>query len=146
VLLKLNNCVVVHPGLKLEYFQHQEWEEELIPVAENHKSPAAESSQASEEVAVVCSDSVSHHDLIVFHATRLSLMTSLLILQNIAVDSMPPSTTNELNDYLRSPVENVTDPLKWWFDKRCTYPNLSGMARDYLSIPGKQNYHSLSCY
>jgi hypothetical protein len=79
----------------LEYFRRQEWEEEWIQVAENlirmqyasaydgnHKSPAtAESSQASEEMAVVCSDSVSQRDLIVFHATRLPLMTNLLISQ-----------------------------------------------------------------
>ena len=39
--------------------------------------------------------------------------------------------------YLSHPVKNVKDPLKWWFDNRQTYPNLSRMAEDYLSIPGK---------
>jgi hypothetical protein len=29
-------------------------------------------------------------------------------------------------------VENVTDPLKWWWDHRRTYPALSRMAFDYL--------------
>src|SRR5713101_5608691 len=39
--------------------------------------------------------------------------------------------------YLSHLVENVKDLLKWWFDNRQTYPNLSRMAEDYLSIPGK---------
>jgi hypothetical protein len=56
---------------------------------------------------------------------------------NFSVDSVTPSKTNELDDYLRSPVENVTDPLKWWFDKRRTFPKLSRMARDFLSVPGR---------
>jgi hypothetical protein len=31
--------------------------------------------------------------------------------------------------------ENVKDPLKWWWEHRRTYPTLSHMALDYLSIP-----------
>jgi hypothetical protein len=46
------------------------------------------------------------------------------------------SLSNELDDYLQAPLENVKDPLRWWFDNRRTYPNLSRMGRDYLSIPG----------
>src|ERR1700722_5743453 len=53
--------------------------------------------------------------------------------------------TNKLDDYLRLPVENITKLLKWWFDNRRTYPTLSCMARDYLSIPGGQHQVLHSC-
>ena len=39
--------------------------------------------------------------------------------------------------YLRNEVENVKDPLKWWYDNRHVYPTLHRMALDYLSIPGE---------
>jgi hypothetical protein len=39
--------------------------------------------------------------------------------------------------YLSLTVENMKDPLKWWVDNRPTYPNLSRMVRNYLSILGK---------
>jgi hypothetical protein len=47
----------------------------------------------------------------------------------------------EIRKYLRLPVEEVTDPLKWWANNRLVYPNLHRMALDYLSIPGLSSYH-----
>ena len=44
---------------------------------------------------------------------------------------------SEIDVYLSLTVENVKNPLKWWVDNRQTYPNLSRMACDYLSISGK---------
>ena len=38
---------------------------------------------------------------------------------------------NKLDQYLGLTVENVKDPLKWWFEKCMAYPNLSHMALDY---------------
>jgi hypothetical protein len=60
---------------------------------------------------------------------------------NISVDLKTLPKTSKINDYLCLPVENVVDPLKWWVNNRCLYPNLSHMALDYLSIPGM---HSIS--
>jgi len=51
----------------------------------------------------------------------------------------PPKTSelgSELDRYLSSDVEHVTEPLQWWYERRETYPHLSKMALDYLSIPG----------
>ena len=56
---------------------------------------------------------------------------------NFSIGMATTALTSELDDYLHLPVENITDPLKWWFDNRRTYPNLSQMALDYLSIPGE---------
>ena len=44
---------------------------------------------------------------------------------------------SKIDDYLRLPVEKVTDPLKWWSDNHHVYPHLSAMAWDYLSAPRK---------
>lgn len=44
---------------------------------------------------------------------------------------------SEVDRFLTSDVEDVTDALAWWYEKRTTYPRLSRMALDYLSIPGK---------
>ena len=44
---------------------------------------------------------------------------------------------NELDDYLLKPLEKVRDPIAWWWDHRTSYPNLSKMALNYLSIPDK---------
>jgi hypothetical protein len=51
--------------------------------------------------------------------------------------SPPPDDRDELDRYLAMDVEDVKDGLMWWYEKRTTFPRLSRMARDYLSIPGK---------
>jgi hypothetical protein len=43
---------------------------------------------------------------------------------------------DEIEAYLQSDPEAVNDVLAWWYGKQQTYPNLSQMALDYLSIPG----------
>jgi hypothetical protein len=51
----------------------------------------------------------------------------------------PPKPTDlcgELDRYLMADVEHITDPIMWWYERRVTYPRLSRMALDYLSIPG----------
>jgi hypothetical protein len=50
---------------------------------------------------------------------------------------------DELKRFLATAVEDVKDALKWWFDRQASFPRLSRMARDYLSIPGKQTIKSL---
>jgi hAT family C-terminal dimerisation region len=44
---------------------------------------------------------------------------------------------NELDEYLVQPIEKVHDPISWWWDHKATFPCLSIMAFDYLSVPGK---------
>lgn len=52
----------------------------------------------------------------------------------------PPKPSNlgsELDRYLAREVEDVSDALAWWYEKCTTFPQLSRMALDYLSIPGE---------
>lgn len=49
------------------------------------------------------------------------------------------SSTNigdEIDRYLATEVEVVEKPLLWWAERKKTFPGLSRMALDYLSIPG----------
>ena len=51
----------------------------------------------------------------------------------------PPKATKlqkELDQYLSSEIEHVSDPLAWWYEHRNAYPRLSRMALNYLTIPG----------
>ena len=53
----------------------------------------------------------------------------------------------ELDHYLRSPrIKGIKEPLQWWFDNRGTYPRLSRMARDFLTIPGKVFLYGVKLY
>ena len=54
----------------------------------------------------------------------------------------PPKAANlglEISHYLSSGIKHVTDLFKAWWHAQCgsTYPQLSHMALNYLSIPGK---------
>lgn len=48
--------------------------------------------------------------------------------------------SDELARYLLAPCEDVKDGLMWWYEHRHSYPKLSRMARDYLSIPRMSNF------
>ncbi len=49
----------------------------------------------------------------------------------------PSDLRSELDWYLSSDIEDVTDALSWWYERRTTFPRLTRMALDYLSIPCK---------
>jgi hypothetical protein len=49
---------------------------------------------------------------------------------------------DELALYLTTPLEDAKDPIQWWHAKQKTYPRLSRMALDYLSIPGMLTCHA----
>jgi len=68
-------------------------------------------------------------------STQLSSSLSFDVFAHI---NLPAASTSrsELDDYLTTSVENVVDPLKWWWEKRRVFPKLSRMALDFLSIPG----------
>ncbi len=43
---------------------------------------------------------------------------------------------DELEWYLSTDPEQVTDVCGWWYEWRVVYPRLHRMALDYLTIPG----------
>jgi hypothetical protein len=117
-------AMVLHPGMKLEYFRQHTWEVDWIEQAEDlvrdeynlrYKNEAGPDQGPS---ASTSNDS------------------SFFDFGNLSVPAAP--RVCELDEYLRSPVENVANPLVWWQNNRFVYPNLSRMALDYLSVPGEQ--------
>lgn len=50
---------------------------------------------------------------------------------------------DELDEYLSQAIEKVKDPIAWWWNHRQVYPQLSAMALDYLSIPGKCQFATI---
>ena len=51
--------------------------------------------------------------------------------------------TDELDEYPGQAIEKVKDPIAWWWNHQKVYPQLSEMALDYLSIPGKSQFISI---
>jgi hypothetical protein len=51
---------------------------------------------------------------------------------------------DELDNYLSQAVEKVRDPITWWWDHQKVFPRLSTIAFDYLSIPGRFSFSTLS--
>ena len=57
---------------------------------------------------------------------------------NLPALSAPASTklSGELERYLSTDPEHVSNVLAWWYERRAVYPRLHRMALDYLTIPG----------
>ena len=53
--------------------------------------------------------------------------------------SAPPKSDlhDELDRYLSTDPEHVTDAFSWWFERRSVYLRLHHMALDYMTIPGE---------
>jgi hypothetical protein len=60
------------------------------------------------------------------------------IFDHLMDDTPSSSVEDELQCHLATDVKEVRDGLMWWHERRTTFPRLSRMAHDYLSIPGKQ--------
>jgi hypothetical protein len=121
-------AMVLHPGMKLEYFRNQKWEGEWIEQAE---ALVREEYIAKYEKVTDKSNTMPMNDL----NKNDDGFTSF---GNLSVTTCPRAS--EIQEYLSLPVENVKDPLKWWMDNKFVYPNLHRMALDYLSIPGKSGH------
>jgi hypothetical protein len=132
---------VLHPGLKLEYFRSQEWEEEWIDLAENLTReeyieryenldvPEEEPEEEAMVRPVICRVNIFYYNLLQESDDPLGEFGNVSVTKKAF-------RRNELEEYLALPVENVRDPLKWWYENRRAYPILSRMGLDYLSIPG----------
>ena len=79
------------------------------------------------------------HILKLFHQRMWPDEVHINIFNNLPALA-PPKAADlglEVDRYLSLDVEHVTDPLAWWHARRTMYPQLSHMALNYLSIPGK---------
>ena len=113
-------AMILHPGMKLEYFRNQSWEEDWIEQAGSlvHEEYHAKYEKEGTSVEPV----------------RETSTKGFLSFGDLSVATHP--RMSEIQKYLSLPVESVKDPLKWWMNNRHAYPSLHRMALDFLSIPG----------
>lgn len=87
-------------------------------------------------------------DLVSVHMFSSMYFSDLLPPQSISsssniFDNLPdlspasPDLHDELELYLSTDTEDVKDAISWWYERCASFPYLSHMAQDYLSIPGK---------
>ena len=118
--------MVLHPGMKLKYFHKQKWPSEWIEEVEHlvqEEYVAKYEKVADESNMMPTKNSKSKND------------SGFASFSDLSVTTAPHAS--EILKYLKLPVENIKDPLKWWVDNQYVYPNLYHMALDYLSIPSK---------
>lgn len=121
-------AMVLHPGLKVQYFRKQKWLEEWIETAKALTREAYDANYKKETSPV--------------DPTRPTKRSPF---GNFSVAAT--TDEDELDAYLGSrtePLDEDEDPyaaIKWWTMKKHIYPNLHRMALDYLSIPGLSSYH-----
>ena len=120
---------VLHPRHKLTYFRNVKWLDHWIKKAEALVREEFEHFYASSDDG---SDSESNDVSAVKQAKSCNIFDQLKALA-------PPKLSDyqsELDHYLNTDIEHVTDVLVWWYEWHATFPRLSRMALDYLSIPG----------
>ena len=74
-------------------------------------------------------------------------MLTVFLLQGNIFDTLPALSApklselrDELDSYLSTDPEHIIDALAWWVGKHATYPHLSRMAFNYLTIPGRSYF------
>jgi len=139
---------VLHLRHKLEYFKKRNWEAAWIDTAHQIVRDEFDWSYSSLDVAGDGTDMqvdtdtvVSRHCLLkyVFVDFLFEILPEYMNIFDNLPDLAQASSDrrDELDRYLASDVENVTDALMWWYERRAAFPHLSLMAWDYLSIPGE---------
>ena len=138
---------VLHPCHKLEYFKKHNWEDSWVQTARDIVRDEFDRSYAPAEVEdnansmeTDTNESVSSYLYLSYTLPTTILQVSLFYLSKNIFDDLPKlapvssDTHDELDRYLATDIE---DGLMWWYERCTTFPHLSRMARDYLSIPGK---------
>ena len=70
---------------------------------------------------------------------QLSSPSTENLFDDLPALSAPPKSElrDELDRYLSTDPEHVTDAFAWWYERWSVYPLLHRMALDYLTIPGE---------
>jgi hypothetical protein len=136
---------VLHPRHKLHYFKKAGWDEAWIETARD--IVRAEFDQTYAFMDVDFEESVAPLVRTFYSSCRYRKLTFLQhsspstenIFDDLPALSAPPKSElrDELDRYLSTDPEHVTDPFEWWYERRSVYPRLHRMALDYQTIPGK---------
>ncbi|KAJ3571478.1 hypothetical protein NP233_g3729 [Leucocoprinus birnbaumii] len=124
-------AMILDPQHKLEYMRQAGWPQPLIRKAEQlvrteFKARSADS-QAEGPMPSTSTPSTS------------STSTPKNRFDHLAFTQKATGVSTEFEDevtrYLSVAPHPCEDPIRWWYENQHTYPKLSRMARDFLSIP-----------
>jgi hypothetical protein len=116
-VLEADAPLVLHPQMKLKYFQTNGWKQDWIDTARE----------------LVMEEFVKY-DKVPEPQIASAPVDDFMDFGDIPMDNV--AEVSELETYLAQPVEKVRDVISWWWDHRAAFPKLSVMALDYLSAPG----------
>jgi len=133
-LSHIDYSLVLHPQMKLKYFQQHRWSKAWIDMAEEIVREEFAMRQLPLLVYIISIHFASLANIFNFTQTKSGDDRDVIDFFDIPMDGIQES--NELDEYLSQGIEKVRDPIAWWWDHRKVYPRLSAMALDYLSIPG----------
>ncbi|CAA7270540.1 unnamed protein product [Cyclocybe aegerita] len=121
-------AMVLHPCHKLVYFKNAGWQDEWIEAARSIVWDEYDRTYVFMDTGI---ESTSGAPI------AQTTLQSLNIFDNLPSLAAPTpcELRDELERYLSTDPEFVTDPLSWWYKRRTAYPHLHRMALDYLSIP-----------
>lgn len=140
--------LVLHPRHKLAYFRSAGWPQEWIHTAEKLVRSEFKQSYGSRHAVDIESNEPAVADNVDEVCTDPFAFVLILIYLNTQddesgniFDRLPAlahvkTSGEELENYLNADIEDIADPIAWWHGHRKTYPHLSRMALDYLTIPG----------
>jgi hAT family protein len=141
---------VLHPKYKLKYFTKQDWEEDWVKTVEEivreefkrnyeeylPRKPKTFETQSSTSKRKVCM--ISYLFFPIFSGVLQSRDDDSDNSSSSSSSSDEEEFADELDRYLSSGrIKKVEDPIKWWHENQDSYPRLSRMAKDYLTIPGE---------
>ncbi|KAF8657111.1 hypothetical protein AX14_007931, partial [Amanita brunnescens Koide BX004] len=126
-------AMILHPRHKLAYFQKSTWLSDWVDLAqtlvrdefERNYMAISEGEDEGDKVDDAPGATNADNDE---HVNIFNQLPTLAPLK-------PSDLRSEIDRYLSSDIEDVDDALSWWHEKRATFPRLSRMALDYLSIP-----------
>ena len=117
-------CVVLNPTLKLNYFKEHKWDSKKVTSIRNFVVAYFKQNYMGmpEDVDALSEDSDDEDGLLAFmHKRKKTAQASV--------------TETEIEKYLSEPLADAkVDVLKWWAMQGLSYPKLSVMAMDFLSV------------
>lgn len=128
---KLNKTfLVLHPRHKLTYFQRAGWTAEWIATAKKIVRDEFDRNYRFRDEVTLATGPADTNEA----ATAKNIFDNLPAFRTVTF-----GTLDELSRYLSTMPEDVKneDVLKWWYEHKHVYPNLSRMALDYHTIPCK---------
>jgi hAT family C-terminal dimerisation region len=136
----------LHPKHKLRYFEKQNWEDDWVKTVEeivreefkrNYEEYRVLNKKSSQSLKRKVGIHIYYYFFIILRIFQ-SHTDDSDVSETSSSSSDDEAFADELDRYLSSRrIKKVDDPIGWWHENQESYPRLSRMAKDYLTIPGQ---------